>query len=225
MLLPTAAAWLYFVRLAGHESALLAYLLGKTLQFALPLLVLVDWRPTPPRSLVVQLRSLRSEFIRWTAVSTVGAGFVVAVYSFGLDGSRLAEGIAARITPKLVDFSVSSFSSYLILALLLSFVHSFLEEYYFRWFLFGALRQRTGLSVAYCLSSLAFMAHHVIVIATYLGPGRWGLLLLLSVGVASTGGFWAWLYQRTGSLLVPWLSHVIADLAIMLIGWDLAGSG
>ncbi len=69
------------------------------------------------------------------------------------------------------------------------------------------------------------MAHHVIVIATYLGPGRWALLVLLSLGVAATGAFWAWLYQKTGSLLVPWLSHVVADLAIMLIGWDLTGSG
>ena len=223
MLFPTAAAWLYFVRLDGSDWARNAYLVGKVIQFSLPLLALENWR-LPALPVVLQRLSLRrGEALRWTAVSALAAAAVSVLYSVVLRDTGLAAGAAQRIAPKLDDFGVANPASYLLLALLLSFVHSFLEEYYFRWFIFGGLRRRTSLGTAYALSSLTFMSHHVIVIATYLGAEEVPLIALLSVGVAAGGLFWAWLYQRTGSLLSPWLSHIVGDLAIMGIGYDLAG--
>ena len=225
MLFPTAAAWLYFVRLDGSDWARNVYLIGKLIQFCLPLLALESWRLPALPVVLRQLRARRREALKWTALSTVSAAAVAVLYTVVLRGSGLAAEAAQRIAPKLGDFGVANPASYLLLVLLLSFVHSFLEEYYFRWFIFGALRRRAGLPTAYALSSLAFMAHHVIVIATYLGAQESPLIALLSAGVAAGGLFWAWLYQRTGSLLAPWLSHVVGDLAIMGIGYDLTGPG
>jgi uncharacterized protein len=51
-----------------------------------------------------------------------------------------------------------------------------------------------------------------------LSPWTW----LFSLSVAVGGAFWAWLYQRTGSLYGPWLSHLLVDAAIFLVGYDLA---
>ena len=31
----------------------------------------------------------------------------------------------------------------------------------------------------------------------------------------------AWLYERGGSVWSPWLSHLLVDAAIFVIGWDL----
>ena len=223
MVFPTAAAWLYFVRLDGSEWARNAYVVGKVIQFSLPLLAVETWR-LPALSVVLERLSLRQrEALKWTAVSTVSAAAISILYSVVLRDSGLAAEAPQRIAPKLDDFGVVNPASYVLLALFLSFVHSFLEEYYFRWFIFGALRRRTSLSAAYALSSMAFMAHHVIVIATYLGSEEIPLIVLLSLGVTAGGLFWAWLYERTGSLLAPWLSHVVGDLAIMGIGYDLAG--
>ena len=70
------------------------------------------------------------------------------------------------------------------------------------------------------VSSLGFMAHHVILLATYFGitePVTWVFSLAIAVG----GTFWAWLYHRTGSLLGPWLSHLLVDAAIFLIGYEI----
>ena len=43
----------------------------------------------------------------------------------------------------------------------------------------------------------------------------------LSLGVAVGGAVWSWAYRRSGSLLGPWLSHILVDTGIMLIGYDL----
>jgi uncharacterized protein len=43
----------------------------------------------------------------------------------------------------------------------------------------------------------------------------------LSAGVAVGGAFWAWLYERTGSIFGPWLSHLLIDAGIFWIGYDL----
>jgi membrane protease YdiL (CAAX protease family) len=102
-------------------------------------------------------------------------------------------------------------------------IHSLLEEYYWRWFVFGRLRHLLPLAPAVVLSSLAFMAHHVIVLNYYFPGHFFGLVVPLSLGVAIGGGVWALLYERTGSIYSPWLSHLIVDAAIFGIGWDLLG--
>ena len=54
-------------------------------------------------------------------------------------------------------------------------------------------------------------------------PGRfWTAAAPLSLCVAVGGAAWAAVYQRSGSLLGPWLSHLIVDAAIMAVGYDLA---
>ena len=72
---------------------------------------------------------------------------------------------------------------------------------------------------ALLLSSLAFMGHHVIVLAHYFPIG---LTVLFSLAVAVGGAAWAWLYHRAGSLAAPWVSHLLIDAAIMVVGYDLA---
>ena len=41
---------------------------------------------------------------------------------------------------------------------------------------------------------------------------------------ALLGAFWAWLYNRTGSLLGPWLSHLVIDAGIFFIGYQLVAT-
>ena len=37
------------------------------------------------------------------------------------------------------------------------------------------------------------------------------------------GAAWAWLYHRYGNLYAAWISHLIVDVALILIGYDLLG--
>ena len=95
-----------------------------------------------------------------------------------------------------------------------------MEEYYFRWFVFGQLRNLTGFLPAMIVSGLAFMAHHVIVLRHYFnGLSPW--TVLLSCAIAVGGLIWAFQYERSKSLTGPWLSHAIVDAGIFAIGYHL----
>lgn len=222
LVFPTVGAWVYFVLLADHPWALTAYLSAKVLQFALPLITFWRaWRLLEPQSSTGQgTRSANPVRAGLTNGLLVSLPPLVLYWLF-LRGSETATMAATRIAPKLDDFGVGGTASFVVLALLLSIAHSLLEEYYFRWFLYRRLQGLAGRGAALWISSLGFMAHHVIVVATYLGPASWPLITLFSLGIAASGYIWAWLYQRTGSLVAPWISHMVADLAIMAIGYDL----
>jgi hypothetical protein len=120
----------------------------------------------------------------------------------------------------LSGIGVTSASIYASVALFYSLLHSLLEEYYWRWFAFGQIRQFIAIWPSIVISSLCFMGHHVVVLGLYFGwtsPWTW----LFSIATAMGGGFWAWLYQRSGSIYGPWFSHLLIDAAIFGIGYDL----
>ena len=124
------------------------------------------------------------------------------------------------IREKLAGFGLTTVGRYVAFGAFLSLAHSFLEEYYWRWFVFGQLRRLVPLSAAIVVSSLGFMLHHVIVLSTYFG---WFSLesVLFSLAVALGGAVWAWIYHRSDSLYGPWLSHAIVDVAVFAVGYDL----
>ena len=126
---------------------------------------------------------------------------------------------SVQILQKVQGFGVASPLSYLALGVFYALVHSGLEEYYWRWFVFGQLRRLQPVGLAAIISSLGFMVHHVILLGFYFG---WNspLTYLFSISVAMGGLFWAWLYQRTQSIYAPWVSHLIVDAGIFLLGYD-----
>jgi membrane protease YdiL (CAAX protease family) len=158
-----------------------------------------------------------------------GLGLVLLVgalvaYHLGLKPTEAFVLAAEAVRKKVAGIGVGSVSRYCVLAAFYSVIHSLLEEYYWRWFVFGALRRLTSLPVAIALSSLGFMAHHVCILSLYFG---WGSIssIVLSAAVAIGGVIWAWLYQQTNSLFGPWISHALVDAAIFIVGYDLVFTG
>jgi membrane protease YdiL (CAAX protease family) len=126
-----------------------------------------------------------------------------------------------KIAQWLTEFHANTPAAFFTMALFVCVLHSLLEEYYWRWFVFGRLRRYLPLGAALALSSLAFMSHHVFVLAYYL-PGRfWIAAVPFSLCVAVGGIAWAWLYHRYQTLYAPWLSHLLVDAAIMVVGYDM----
>ncbi len=109
------------------------------------------------------------------------------------------------------------YEHFLLYMMFLSIVNSGLEEYYWRWFVFGRLRAKLGAPAAVVLSSLAFAAHHFVALHEFLGSA-W-LAGLFSVGIAIGGAVWALHYHRTGRLWGVWVSHCIVDVAALSIGY------
>jgi membrane protease YdiL (CAAX protease family) len=218
LLFPSLVTWVYFVWLADDSAGLqqASYSIGKLIQFAFPL-VWVVWA--------------QRQRLRWQRPATAGlasgVGFgvlivaaMLLIYHILLKPSGFFAGAAEVVAQKVAGFGVDSLAKYAALATFYSACHSLLEEYYWRWFVFAQLRRLTSLPGAIAISSLGFMAHHVLVLATFFGwssPATYLFSLCIAVG----GAFWAWLYARTESLYAPWLSHLLIDAGIFLIGYDL----
>ncbi len=217
-LFPTAAAWIYFVIFATSPALPIIYTAFKLVQFLLPIgwVVIVERRRTirttpPSQNLAAGV---------WTGLA--GAVCVAGFYLAAVRGGDLAAATAPRIAERIEALGAASPLRFMALALFLSVVHSFLEEYYWRWFLFDRMSDHLSGRAALALSSLAFTAHHVIVLHAFTGSGRFlWVTVLCTIAVASAGGIWAWLFARSRSLLPGWLSHTLVDLAIMAIGYDL----
>jgi membrane protease YdiL (CAAX protease family) len=222
MLFPSLMTAMYFIVLsAGNGQPNLwqsvTYGIGKTMQFAFPVLfvLLVERRfPLPKRPHFAGLA--------WgVAFGVAVAGGMLALYYGWLADTWLFAGTALDVRNKVAELHMLSPARYIALAVAIVLVHSLAEEYYWRWFVFAQLNRVMGLPGAIALSSLAFMGHHVLVLNAYF-PGRfWIAVIPFSVGVAVGGAFWAWLFSRTQTIYSAWLSHAFVDAAIFLIGWDL----
>ncbi len=218
LVLPSLVTWVYFVWLKSSAAAIqqTAYSAGKAIQFLLP---------------VVWVFAVERRRWEWRGPSTTGLplsiGFGVAVvaammalYHGYLSPAGFFDAPGNVVRDKVAGFGVDTPAKYAAMGLFYSLCHSFLEEYYWRWFVFGQLQRMAPRAWAIGVSSLGFMAHHVIVLALFFGWFSF-LTWLFSISVAVGGVVWAWLYQRTGSLYSPWFSHLLVDAGIFLIGFDL----
>jgi membrane protease YdiL (CAAX protease family) len=221
MSFPTVMAWLYFSLLGDttgepNPAMRLVYSLGKVAQFALPVVWIV-WRERRwPRPGKPVSRGLPIGI----GFGVVVGGAGLAIYFLGFRGTALAASAAAKIHDKVMEMGLGTPALYVLFAALMSLVHSLLEEYYWRWFVFGRLRRHWP-TAAVPLASLAFMAHHVVIIGTFFPARFWEMTVPLSLAIAVGGGVWAWLYQRSQSIYAPWASHALVDAAIMMVGYDL----
>jgi membrane protease YdiL (CAAX protease family) len=218
---PTAAALLYFVALSSRPLAGPAYFVCKAIQFSFPLFVLPALRADKPVTRWSLRRSLAWGLGSGLALVTPMAPIYLLLVRDRAAGEALRESVAGKMT----DFAIAGPLSYLAMTLFLSLLHSGLEEVYWRWFVYGGLRSYVVPTVAVVVSSLGFMSHHVVVLVTFLAPGpAAGMVVPAALSIALAGAVWAVLLERSGRLVAPWISHVLADLAIMALGWDLIWS-
>lgn len=217
---PTVLTLAYFVLLTGQPRGLVqaVYAAGKVVQFAFPALWVTWTAGRFPRP----ARPGRSGALPGLAFGIALLAGAVGLYLLVLEpAGALAGAPAEAVRAKMVSFGVDTLPRYLALAAFYSIVHAAAEEYYWRWFVFGELRRACRPGWAVLWSSLGFAAHHVIILGAFLGwTSIWTPLLAAAVGAG--GAYWAWLYQRSGSLVGPWLGHLMADAAIFTIGYQLA---
>jgi len=222
MCFPSLMSWVEFIILPGSgrekNVALQAcFVVGKIVQFAFP--VLYMWLRHPDQ-LAIKRPSARGLETGAAFGLVVGAGGL-ALYFGWLKTSPALASTPERLHHWLTEFNLASPGGFLLMAFFIAVLHSFLEEYYWRWFVFGRLEQYLPLYEAMALSSIAFMAHHVIVLGVYLKGYFWIAAIPFSLCVAGGGIVWAWLYHRYQSIYAPWISHLLVDLALMALGYDM----
>ena len=218
MIYPTVLTLAYFRWLddAGPFLQRGVFQGGKLIQFLLPA-VWVWWvlkqKPkwTLPR---------RRELLENLAFGAVVLVAILLLYHLVLGPQGVFEQAQQQIEAKVQEMGVDSPLWFIALGVFYALGHSLLEEYYWRWFVFRQLRERMSDIWANVISSLGFMAHHVVLMVTFFGlfsPWTW----FFSISVAIGGSYWAWSYQRHGSLYGPWAGHLLVDAGIFIVGYDL----
>ncbi len=105
---------------------------------------------------------------------------------------------------------------FLIFAVFLSLIHSFIEEYYWRSFVFRGLFGLTKFWPALIIGAFAFALHHYLLLSQFF---PWPIVLFFGTVVGAAGGWWSYIYSKTNSLWGAWLSHLFADLAVMIVAY------
>jgi membrane protease YdiL (CAAX protease family) len=216
--LPTLVTLMYFVWAEQFSGGIqqVIYAVAKVVQFGFPIVWVLMVQRRRPRLAEPLTNGIGLGVVFGLAV----AGAMLALYHYRLKSADFFAVAEAEILEKIVGMQLDGTWKYIAVSVFYSLMHSLLEEYYWRWFVFGQLKTMTGLRVAIVISSLGFMAHHVLVLASFFGiaePVTW----IFSLAIAMGGAVWAWLYHRSGSLLGPWISHLLVDAAIFLIGFDI----
>lgn len=160
----------------------------------------VDWRARTHREALPfgALLGLAMASLLFDAMATPLAGIVLDA------GDALREKIR----------TLGILSSYWPWAIAFSVLHSLLEEYYWRWFVFGRLTEVMPEVAAHLCAGLAFGAFHAVAASQFFDVG---VSVLMAAFVAVAGIVWSWLYRRQGTLVGCWASHAVADLALFAI--------
>ena len=132
------------------------------------------------------------------------------------------------LTRNIIDFSnvTSTLTSdmgitannFIYVALYISLMNSFLEEFFFRGFGFITLKKHTKPIVAYIFSSTLFAIYHV---GMLVGMFNIGALIFMLFGLIVGGCIFNYLNDSTDNIYPSWFVHMFANFAINTIGFIL----
>ena len=122
----------------------------------------------------------------------------------------------SQIAGALTDNAGVTKDNFLYVSLYISFANSFLEEFFFRGFVFTNLKRLSGRNPAYIISATAFSLYHVAMMIGWFSPV---LFLLVMVGLVIGGMIFNWLNEKLDTIYCSWLTHMFANFAINTIGF------
>lgn len=118
----------------------------------------------------------------------------------------------AQISENLAQKNITG-DTFLFISIYIIVGNSFLEEIFFRGFIFKNLQQEHRL-FAYIYSSFLFAIYHTAIFLTWFNIG---LFLLALFGLFTIGLVFNWLNENASNIYNSWLVHIIADSAIIII--------
>jgi len=105
--------------------------------------------------------------------------------------------------------NIYAYGAYIII------VNAFLEELFFRGFIFLNLREAGFKKTAYGISSLTFAIYHISIFQSWFAP--W-IMILFVFGLALGGIIFAYVDDKQETFLNSWFIHMCADVGIIIIG-------
>ncbi len=110
--------------------------------------------------------------------------------------------------------------NFIYAALYITFFNSFIEEFFFRGFIFLNLYEEGYKILSYVFSSLLFAAYHVAIFKNWFSPV---IFVISLVGLTVVALFFNLMNRKSKSIFNSWISHMLADCTIMVIGFMMFG--
>ncbi|MEK9160225.1 MAG: type II CAAX endopeptidase family protein [Patescibacteria group bacterium] len=168
------------------------------------------------------LPSIRKHFTAWQSKGGLWVGILLGILELSLIGLVLSfmdlSTLTAVVTEKAAAFGLLTPAFYILFAIFFSLLHSLLEEYYWRWFVFRGLMLKMNWIPAALLGSAAFAGHHYFVLSEFFSLP---LTLLFGTAVGVAGFIWCALYKKYQTLWPSYISHIFVDAVLMVIGYTI----
>lgn len=105
--------------------------------------------------------------------------------------------------------------NFVIVAVYIALCNSFLEEFFFRGFLFFRLKAITSAKFAHVASATLFSLYHIGIMVTWF---QWWVFALCMLALVIGGVIFNYLDESTESLYPSWLTHGCGNVALNTIG-------
>lgn len=217
LVVPFLGSLVYFVWIPEGAVGQTAYTLTKLFTFFYPLLFL-KWVGLGG---LTRRERRKAEWPSWKVVATSGLVSGGAIAGMGVllmltpVGDLVRSG-AASVTERAEGLGFRE--HFVLFAVFISILHSLLEEYYWRWFTYGHLRKICGRWAGHVIAALGFAAHHLVLTLQFFPVP---LALFLTACVVLGGMIWSLMYEWHGTVVGCWLSHLVVDVFLMVIGYQL----
>lgn len=148
-------------------------------------------------------------------LKTLGIGIFVylgIIFSYFI----LSSFIDLEIIKSILENSLKvNRGNFILVAVYISFINSFIEEFFFRGYLFLDLLKYKGRGFAYVYSALIFSIYHVGIMGGWFNPV---IFILALLGLFAGGLIFNYLNEKNSNILNSYVVHMMANLAINTIG-------
>ena len=124
----------------------------------------------------------------------------------------------SALTESLGETTGVNKSNFIWVSIYISFVNSFLEEFFFRGFAFLTLKNLSSRRFAYIFSSTVFALYHIAMMIGWFGVP---VLLIVVAGLFAGGLIFNKLDEIYDNIYISWHVHMFANFAINTIGFIL----
>ncbi len=146
----------------------------------------------------------------------------LGIYTVIFGGYCLTKNIIdfSNVTSSLTDGMGITAGNFIYVALYISVMNSFLEEFFFRGFGFITLKKYTSRKFAYIFSPVMFAVYHAGMMWEMFS---FPVLMLLFAGLFIGGCIFNYLNETNDNIYPSWFVHMFANFAINTVGFILFG--
>ncbi len=124
----------------------------------------------------------------------------------------------STLTKSLTSTTGVDKDNFIFVAIYISFINSFLEEFFFRGFAFLTLKKTVRTSIAYTISASLFALYHIAMMIGWFGLP---VILLAMAGLFVGGVIFNYFNEKYNNIYLSWIIHMFSNFATNTIGFIL----